>query len=87
MYVIIVYDVSVDRVGKVCQFLRRYLNWIQNSVFEGELSRAQLREVEIRLKDLVDLGEDSVVIYCMRTDQAFKRRVIGVEKAECSRVI
>ena len=87
MYVIIVYDVSVERVSKVCQFLRMYLNWIQNSVFEGEISKAQLKEIEINLKDLVNLEEDSVIIYKMRTDQAFKRKVIGVKKAEHSRII
>ncbi|HIE34213.1 MAG TPA: CRISPR-associated endonuclease Cas2 [Candidatus Altiarchaeales archaeon] len=87
MYVILVYDISVERVSKVCQFLRMYLNWIQNSVFEGEISRAQLKEIEIRLKDLIDPKEDSVIIYKMRTDHAFKRKVLGVEKSEHSRII
>jgi CRISPR-associated protein Cas2 len=35
LYVVIVYDVDVARVPKVCKFLRRYLHWVQNSVFEG----------------------------------------------------
>ncbi|OYT61981.1 CRISPR-associated endonuclease Cas2, partial [Thermoplasmatales archaeon ex4484_30] len=26
--------------------MRRYLNWIQNSVFEGELTESQLMEVK-----------------------------------------
>ena len=30
MYVIIVYDVEQKRVQKVCNFLRRYLCWVQN---------------------------------------------------------
>lgn len=34
MYVVMVYDVGVERVG------RRYLTWVQNSVLEGELSPA-----------------------------------------------
>ena len=33
MYVIVVYDVGVKRVGKVCKYLRQHLNWVQNSVF------------------------------------------------------
>ena len=87
MYVVIVYDISVDRVTKVCHYLRRYLNWIQNSVFEGELSKAQFKEVELGLKDLINTGEDSVIIYKMRTDKAFNRKVLGLEKAVYSRVI
>ena len=45
MYVIIVYDVNVERVNKVKSFLRQYLYWIQNSVFEGELTRSEFRKV------------------------------------------
>ena len=46
MYVIIVYDVNVERVSKVCNFLRQYLNWIQNSVFEGEITKAELLKIK-----------------------------------------
>ncbi|MEZ2737847.1 CRISPR-associated endonuclease Cas2, partial [Aneurinibacillus aneurinilyticus] len=42
MYVIITYDVSEKRVGKVCRKLKEYLTWTQNSVFEGEVSKTQL---------------------------------------------
>ncbi|MDK2781745.1 MAG: CRISPR-associated protein Cas2 [Archaeoglobi archaeon] len=35
LYVIIAYDVNVQRVNRVKKFLRMYLNWVQNSVFEG----------------------------------------------------
>ena len=37
MYVIMVYDVSVQRVAKVLHIGRRYLTWVQNSVMEGPL--------------------------------------------------
>ncbi|MGC9058775.1 MAG: CRISPR-associated endonuclease Cas2, partial [Candidatus Nanoarchaeia archaeon] len=60
MYVIVVYDVNVSRVTKVCQFLRQYLNWVQNSVFEGELSESQLEEVKVGLKEILDLEQDSI---------------------------
>ena len=42
MYVILVYDFREKRVGKMLKLCRRYLNWIQNSVFEGEISEARL---------------------------------------------
>jgi len=87
MYVIIVYDIEVDKVSKVCYFLRRYLNWIQNSVFEGELTPSQLFEIKRGLKSLIDEKKDSIIIYKMRTEEAFKREYIGVEKTDLSTVI
>ncbi len=87
MYCIIVYDISGDKVVKVCHYLRRYLNWVQNSVFEGELTKSQYREVEHRLNGFLDLEQDSVIIYRMRTDKSFKRKQMGSEKRPSSRII
>ena len=46
MYVLLVYDVEVKRVVKVHKFLKRHLHWVQNSVFEGELTDAQIETVK-----------------------------------------
>ena len=54
MYVIIVYDVGEKRVGKMLKLCRQYLCWIQNSVLEGELSEAKLRELRIKMKAIID---------------------------------
>ena len=43
MYVILVYDVDQKRTAKMLKLCRRYLSWIQNSVFEGEISEVQLK--------------------------------------------
>ncbi len=87
MYVVVVYDVGVDRVSKVCHFLRRYLNWIQNSVFEGELTESQLMEVKNGLKQLIDKKEDSVRIYRFRCRDAVKVDVVGIEKVDTGNII
>ncbi|RLG16571.1 CRISPR-associated endonuclease Cas2 [Candidatus Pacearchaeota archaeon] len=87
MYVIIVYDVSVERVSKVCQFLRQFLNWIQNSVFEGELTESELEKIKTGLKKIIDSERDSVIIYLLRTDQILKRELLGVEKVDLGNVI
>jgi len=87
MYVIIVYDVSVNRVNKICQFLRKYLNWIQNSVFEGELTESELKEIEIKLKEIVNLNEDSIIFYKLRSKTILEKTHIGVKKAEPSNII
>lgn len=87
MYAIIVYDVNVGRVSKVCQFLRRYLDWIQNSVFEGELSESQLIKVEDGLKEIIDEDEDSILIYILTSEKLLKRKFMGRRKGETSPII
>ena len=47
MYVILVYDVDQKRTAKMLKLCRRYLSWIQNSVFEGEISEVQLKGNQI----------------------------------------
>lgn len=42
---------------------RQYLCWIQNSVFEGELSEAKLRELKLKIKGFIDQSEDSIIIF------------------------
>ncbi len=87
MYVIIAYDVSVERVNRVKKFLRRYLNWIQNSLFEGELSEADLEEVKSGLRGIINEDADMIVIYKFRSRDAMKREVVGTEKSMIDEVI
>ena len=87
MYVIIAYDVNVERVNKVKKFLRRYLNWVQNSLFEGELSEADLEEVKLGLNKIINEEEDMIVIYKLRTEKAMKREIIGVDKSQIDEII
>lgn len=87
MYLIIAYDVNVERVNKVKKFLRKYLNWIQNSLFEGEATEATLEEIKMGLKEIINEEEDMIVIYRLRTKELAKKEVIGVEKSEISEVL
>ena len=48
MYVILVYDMEEKRVGKMLKLCRKYLNWIQNSVFEGEITEVKLKELKLK---------------------------------------
>ncbi|MEM2175169.1 MAG: CRISPR-associated endonuclease Cas2, partial [Candidatus Micrarchaeia archaeon] len=41
MFVIVVYDIEQERVNNVNKFLKRFLNWRQNSVFEGNIQKSQ----------------------------------------------
>ncbi len=80
MYLILVYDVNEKRVGKVCKYLRRHLTWIQNSVFEGELTKAQWRDVHHGLLKLIDTDKDSVLVYMVRDEKWMEKKIIGIEK-------
>jgi CRISPR-associated protein Cas2 len=87
MYIIIVYDVSVERVSKVCNFLRSYLSWVQNSVFEGEITDSQLMRIENGLKNIIDENIDSIRIYIMRIKDVMNIKTLGIEKANLNNII
>ena len=80
VYVIIVYDIDVERVNKVNKFLKLYLHWRQNSVFEGEISKAQLTEIKEGLQEIIDEDVDSVMIYRLPSKRNLKLEILGVEK-------
>lgn len=80
MYVLIVYDVSVERVTKVNKLLKQFMHWRQNSVFEGELTDSQIETVKSKLKNLIDDETDSVLLYIARDAKWLKREQIGQEK-------
>lgn len=87
MYVIITYDVAVERIDRVRAMLRQYLNWVQNSVFEGELTVGVLEEVSLKLRDVIDEQKDSVIVYTISNANWLEKKVVGVEKAEVSTVL
>jgi CRISPR-associated protein Cas2 len=82
MYVLIVYDVEVKRVGKIHKYLKRYLNWVQNSVFEGELTEAQLEAVKAGLRRLLNDEADSTLIYSARDQRWLNREVLGQQRGQ-----
>ncbi|MED3763919.1 MULTISPECIES: CRISPR-associated endonuclease Cas2 [Ureibacillus] len=81
MFVILVYDVGEKRVGKALKICRKYLHWVQNSVFEGEISKANLVKLKKELEMLIDNDEDSVILYTFRSQKYTGREIMGKEKA------
>ena len=81
MYIILVYDMGEKRVAKMLRLCRKYLNWIQNSVFEGELSDVKLKELIILAGEIMDKDEDSLIIFSNRWDKWMEREVIGKERS------
>lgn len=81
MYYIIVYDIaSPKRLPKMLKLMRGYLNHVQNSVFEGELTKSQLAEVRFKSEEIMNEAEDSLIIYCVGNHKWLDREIIGIEK-------
>lgn len=80
MYIILVYDVNVKRVARALKVCRQYLTWVQNSVFEGEISEGKLQELKLRLRKVIKDEEDSILIYRLRDEKLFKKDILGQER-------
>ncbi|RMD02178.1 CRISPR-associated endonuclease Cas2 [Clostridium autoethanogenum] len=80
MFVILVYDFGEKRVGRALKKCRKYLTWVQNSVFEGDISAANLKKIKCELSDIMVKGEDSVIIYSFKSTRYSNREVLGVSK-------
>ena len=80
MYVILVYDIGEKRVGKMLKLCRQYLNWIQNSVFEGEITEVKLKELLQTAKSKMKIEEDSMIIFKSRDAKWLEKEIVGKEK-------
>ena len=80
MFAILVYDINEKRVAKILKICRKYLVWVQNSVFEGEITKAKLEKLKMELKKEINEKEDSVIIYTFRTTRYSNREIIGLER-------
>jgi CRISPR-associated protein Cas2 len=85
MYVILIYDIaSLDggnkRVVKMLKHCRKYLNWIQNSVFEGDITEVKLKEMVAGAKKIMDQAQDSLIIFKSRNERWLDKEVIGQER-------
>ena len=74
MYIILVYDIGEKR--------RQYVNWIQNSVCEGDLTNSKLQELTIKIKFLIDTKEDSVILFTNKMDYNMNKQIIGKERMD-----
>ncbi|HEX2846007.1 MAG: CRISPR-associated endonuclease Cas2 [Chitinophagaceae bacterium] len=82
MYVILVYDIGEKRVGKMLKLCRQYLNWIQNSVFEGEITEVKLKELLGLASRIMNADEDSVIVFKSRNEKWLEKQIVGKEKNE-----
>jgi len=81
MYVILVYDVGEKRVGKMLKLCRKYLNWIQNSVFEGEITEVKLKELKHLARQIMDRETDSIILFKSRDEKWLNKEILGLERS------
>ena len=78
MYVILVYDICKEGNGqKRC---KQNLVHIQKSVFEGEISDADLFKLEGSIEKEIDKSTDSVIIFKSRNERWLDKNVIGLQQ-------
>jgi len=82
-----VYDVNVKRVNKILKVGRKYLDWIQNSVLEGEITIAKYKKLKSEIMDIINEEEDSIVFYILRTTKYSKREILGLTKGGSKLII
>ena len=87
MYILITYDVVTEdkagqrrlrRVARACENIGQR---VQNSVFECEVSPAQLVDIRSKLLKIIDQDSDSLRIYHMGSNWHHKIEQLGKEKS------
>ena len=87
MYIILVYDIGEKRVGKMLRLCRKYLHWIQNSVFEGEITEVKLKEMIINIKRIIDEETDSIIIFKNPDQKWLDKQIVGKERSSLDNFI
>ena len=82
MYVILVYDIICDEKGrkilpKVFKICKKYLVHIQNSVFEGNLSKANSLALQKELDVYIRKDKDSVIMFHTREERLMNKDFLG----------
>lgn len=85
MYVVLVYDISKTDNGQkrwshVFKTCKKYLSHVQNSVFEGEISKVQLMKLQKELKPYINEELDSVLVFKSRQEKWLDKEFWGKEE-------
>lgn len=86
MFVIIVYDTESKNCVKLHRQLKKYLNWNQNSVFEGNVTQAQY----VKIKDILEntrADQSHITIYSLDNEKLLKKEELGSGKGNTSNII
>jgi CRISPR-associated protein Cas2 len=92
MYVILVYDICGKNGGqrilnKTFKICKKYLNHIQNSVFEGEISESQILSLHYELDQYIRNDTDSVILFKSRNEKWLKKELWGTTEDKTNNFI
>lgn len=85
MKIILIYDIHIEdeedrdgprRLRNTFKICKKYLNPVQKSVFEGEITEGSYRMLLSALLRVIDKDVDNVVIYKLFSENAYKREII-----------
>lgn len=80
--VILVYDINTEdkggkrRLTKTMKTCRKYLNHVQKSVFEGDITEGQRVLLKREIEAIVDRTRDFVIIYTTKEGTKITRDII-----------
>jgi CRISPR-associated protein Cas2 len=76
MFLIIVYDTDRKKCAKVHKYLKKYVSWNQNSVFEGTVTKAQYYEIKNYLEK-TRAKDSHIIIYSLENTKLLTKQEIG----------
>ena len=87
MYIILVYDIALGQNGAkvlrhVFKICKKYLSHVQKSVFEGELTKSQLKKLTIELRKWIRDDKDSVIIFKNRNKKWLDKQFLGMDMSD-----
>lgn len=92
MYIVLVYDISIEdrgqrRWSRIFKTCKKYLSHIQNSVFEGEITKVQLEKMKMELKPYIDKEKDSIIIFKSRQEKWLDKEFLGKQEDKTSFIL
>lgn len=89
MYVVLVYDISQNDKGQkrwshIFKICKKYLSHIQNSVFEGEISKVQLMKLKQEIRPYVNEAYDSIIVFKSRQEKWLDKEFWGKDEDKTS---
>lgn len=86
MYIIAMYDINTEtkagrkRLRQIFKLMKKYLIHIQNSVFEGEITKAKFEELKLKTIEIMEEKIDSVIFFKSRDIKWMEKDICGFEK-------
>ncbi len=78
MYILVCYDIVTNsRRTKLMKTLKSYLERVQKSVFEGEITAARCQTLQNRIGSIIDHEIDTVRIYFLCKGCRHRIEIIG----------